>query len=257
MAIFTPEERQETAVNVARQLIGDYRIEGVVMVGSMATEPDRWSDFDLGVVVADNEDHAAVAAEWVRRIYETLPVVHHFETAFSETLVFGFLLDSSLELDLAIEPAASFTIWGPAEALFDRSGVVKQALEKGASWDAGPPDWKRESGFAWHDVLHACTAVRRGRLWQALWYLERIRNRTLALAQERRGFYADFFDYADDLPDEQLAPLLQTLVASLDPSSLLRAVEVATEAFLDELRHGEPDLSVQLHDPLVDFVRAR
>jgi hypothetical protein len=48
--------------------------------------------------------------------------------------------------------------------------------------------------------LHACTAVRRGRRWQGLWYLERVRNRTLKLAQERRGYYAEFFDYVDDLP---------------------------------------------------------
>jgi hypothetical protein len=37
------------------------------------------------------------------------------------------------------------------------------------------------------------------RLWQALWHLQRIRNRTLGLAQERHVFYADFFDHVDDL----------------------------------------------------------
>jgi hypothetical protein len=83
--------------------------------------------------------------------------------------------------------------------------------------------------------LHACTAVRRGRPWQGLWYLERVRNRTLKLAQERRGFYAEFFDYVDDLPLEELRELEDTLVFSLDPTSLLGAIEVATGLSLPSL----------------------
>jgi hypothetical protein len=105
--------------------------------------------------------------------------------------------------------------------------------------------------------LHACTAVRRGRPWQGLWYLERIRNRTLKLAQERRGFYADFFDYVDDLPVEELRALEDTLVFSLDPTSLLGAIEVATRAFLSELSHDEPALADRLEGPLLEFVRLR
>jgi hypothetical protein len=105
--------------------------------------------------------------------------------------------------------------------------------------------------------LHACTAVRRGRPWQGLWYLERVRNRTLKLAQERRGFYADFFDYVDDLPLEELRPLEDTLVVSLDPAPLLGAIEVATGAFLAELRHDEPALADRLEGLLLEFVRLR
>jgi hypothetical protein len=106
--------------------------------------------------------------------------------------------------------------------------------------------------------LHACIAVRRGRPWQGVWYLERIRNRTLKLAQERRGFYADFFDYVDDLPVEELRSLEDTLAFSLDdPASLLGAIEVATRAFLAELGHDEPALADRLEGPLIEFARLR
>jgi predicted nucleotidyltransferase len=257
MPLFTPEEREETTGLVSRLLRDDSRVEGIVVVGSLASRPDRWSDIDLEVVVADNADLAAVAADWVSRLYEVLPVLHHFETAFGDTLVRGFLLESMLEVDLAFTLRAQFEVWGPARLAFDRSGRVEAILEVPTKPDPNPPSWASEAGFAWHDVLHACTAVRRGRLWQALWYLQRIRNRTLRLAQERHGFYADFFDHVDDLPTEELILLEDTLVASLDPESLLAAIEVATRAFLVELQRGEPALCNRLEGPLLEFVRLR
>jgi predicted nucleotidyltransferase len=257
MPLFTPEEREETAQRVSRLLGDDSRVEGVVVVGSLASRADRWSDIDLEVVVGDDGELEAVTADWVEHLYELLPVVHHFETAFGETLVRGFLLENLLELDLAFERAERFSLWGPARVLFDRSGRVANAANAPAQGNPHQVDPASEAGFAWHDVLHACTAVRRDRPWQGLWYLERVRNRTLRLAQERRGFYADFFDYVDDLPVEELTPLEDTLVVSLDLESLLGAIEVATQAFLAELRHYEPALADRLQGPLLEFARLR
>src|SRR5215213_3475966 len=123
MPLFTPEEREETAERVSRALGDDSRVEGVVVVGSLAHQADRWSDIDLAVVVSGDEDLAAITSDWVGRLYELLPVVHHFETAFGETLVRGNLL----ELDLAFERAERFSIWGPARVVFDRLGRVANA----------------------------------------------------------------------------------------------------------------------------------
>jgi predicted nucleotidyltransferase len=257
MSLFTPEEREEIAERVSRLLGNDDRIEGVVIVGSLAGQSDRWSDIDIEVIIADGEELSAVTADWVGNLYELLPVVHHFETAFGDTLVRGFLLENLLEVDLAFDQAGSFSIWSPAKVMFDRKGRVANAANTHTHHDVYAPDPAGEAGFAWHDVLHACTAVRRGRPWQGLWYMERVRNRTLKLAQERRGFYADFFDYVDDLPNEELTPLEDTLIVSLVPGSLLGAIEVAARAFLAELRHGEPALADRLEGPLLEFVRLR
>src|SRR5215208_6894014 len=185
MSLFTPEEREETARRVSRLLGSDDRIDGVVIVGSLAGQGDRWSDIDIEVIVADDEELSAVTADWLENLYELLPVVHHFEAAFGETLVRGFLLENLLELDLAFELAGRFSVWGPARVVFDRSGRVADAANALAQGDPESADRAGEAGFAWHDVLHACTAVRRGRSWQGVWYLERVRNRTLKLAQER------------------------------------------------------------------------
>jgi predicted nucleotidyltransferase len=110
MPLFTPEEREQTAERVSRALGDDSRVEGVVVVGSLAGQADRWSDIDLEVVVADGEELAAITSDWVGYLYELLPVVHHFETAFGETLVRGFLLENLLEIDLASS--------GPGGSLF-------------------------------------------------------------------------------------------------------------------------------------------
>jgi predicted nucleotidyltransferase len=257
MSLFTPEEREETARRVSLLLANDNRIDGVVIVGSLADQGDRWSDIDIEVVVANDEESLVVAADWVENLCELLPVVHHFETAFGDTLVRGFLLENLLELDLAFDQARRFSIWDPARVVFDRTGRIADAANAPVQGNLHTSDRAGEAGFAWHDVLHACTAVRRGRPWQGLWYLERIRNRTLKLAQERRGFYADFFDYVDDLPVEELTPLEDALVVSLSPESLLGAIEVATRAFLVELRYGEPALADRLEGPLLEYVRLR
>ncbi len=103
-------------------------------------------------------------------------------------------------------------------------------------------------------MAHACAAVRRGRPWQALWYLERVRNRTLGLAQERRGWDAGFFDHVDDLHAAELAPLEGSLVEALEPEVLLNAIEAATAAFLKELRRGDNALANRLEVPLLELV---
>lgn len=256
--MFTPEERERTTKNVSGLLESDEHVDAVLVVGSLASKTaDRWSDIDLVAVTSDDTDQTAVATNWVGRIYDQLPVLHHFATAFGETHVRGFLLKNLLELDLAFTPRSHLTVWGPARIVFDRSGSSAALLHAPATSASPSPDWASEAGFAWHDVTHACAAVRRGRPWQALWYLERVRNRTLGLAQERRAWDADFFDHADDLPAGELAPLEATLVAALEPEVLLHAIEAATGACLEELRHGDETLANRLEAPLLELVRIR
>jgi predicted nucleotidyltransferase len=254
MPLFTPEERELIIGQVVDLLRDDPSVEAVVLVGSLVRGGDRWSDIDLEVALADGADADAVAAAWVERLYDELPVVHHFAVAFGSTLVRGFLLRDLLELDLSFTSVREISLWEPNRLMFDRSGIGAAAIAAPASWTPDAPDWAGEAGFTWHDVLHAGTAVRRGRPWQALWYMQRIRNRALSLASERAGNYAEFFDYVDDLPPEERVPLEASLVSSLDPDGLLDALDVATRGFLAELRRGDPELAERLEGPLLEFI---
>jgi hypothetical protein len=110
------------------------------------------------------------------------------------------------------------------------------------------------AGFGRHDVLHACVAANRGRLWQSLFYLQRVRNR--ALASERHGLDAEEFQHVDDLPPPEREPFLGSLVARLDQASLLDAIGSATRGFLEELARGDPSLAARLRAPLLAFVAA-
>lgn len=200
MPMFGEGERQ-TALARALELLGaDRRIEAVVLTGSLGRETmDRWSDLDIGAVVCAEESVERVAADWVALVYREWPVVHHYETRFGDSLVRGFLLDDGLVLDFGFDPVGSFSVWAPVTVVLDRTGVVTQVA---AEPEAGTPtpDWHGESGFAWHDVVHACSAAARGKLWQSLYFLQRVRNRTLALACERHGLDSDEFKYIDALP---------------------------------------------------------
>lgn len=256
MAIFTPTDRDETLARVLTLLETDPRIEAAVLTGSLgAGRADRWSDMDVAGVVGGGESCEEVAADWVARIYRELPVAHHYETAFGTTLVRGFLLDSGLVVDLAFTPSGDFSVWAPVQVAFDRTGTASKAADSPESWSP-TPDWRTEAGFAWHDVLHGCVAANRGKPWQALYYLQRVRNRTLALASERHGFDADEFTHVDELPPNERDPLLATLVSDLERASLLYAIEVAARAFLDELRRGDPTLADRLAPPVLAFAQA-
>jgi hypothetical protein len=256
MAIFTPDERDATLSRLLGMLEGDERIEAAVIDGSIgAGRSDRWSDIDVAAVVSDAEACESVAEDWIRRMYQELPVAHHYRTAFGTTIVPGFLLMNGLEIDLSFTPSAEFEVWAPVQVAFDRRGVATGAAAKPISWTT-TADWSGEAGFAWHDVLHACVAATRGKPWQAVYYLQRVRNRTLSLASERHGWDADEFTRVDELPSPERDPLRASLVADLDRATLLQAIEVATRAFLAELRRGNRDLAERLEAPLIAFVEA-
>ena len=256
MPIFTPSDRDAALARALERLEADRRVEAAVVTGSIgAGREDRWSDFDVAAVVADGESCEGVATDWVALVYRELPVAHHYETSFGTTLVRGFLLSSGLVVDLAFTPSADFEVWAPVRVAFDRTGVATRAAAAWEPWSP-EPDRRGEAGFAWHDVVHACTAANRGRLWQSVFYLQRIRNRTLSLASERHGHDADEFTRVDDLPSGERDPLLASLIDELERNVLLGAIEVATDAFLDELRRGDRDLAHRLAPPLMAFVQA-
>ena len=257
VTLFSVADREAALARAIELLEGDPRVAAAVITGSIgAGRADRWSDFDLAAVLAEGVDAEEFAAEWDALAYREWPVVHHYATAFGSSLVRGYLLRNGLLADLGFTPIGDFSVWAPVRVAFDRSGGRVTALaSKPEPWSP-TPDWQGEAGFAAHDVLHAAVAARRGRPWQALYFLGRIRNRTLGLASERHGHDADDAAFVDDLPPDEREPLTATLVTSLDEASLLEAIEAGTRAFLAELRRGDADLADRLAEPLLAFVTA-
>jgi hypothetical protein len=229
--VYTPGERDRIAARLLELLRGDERIARTEIAGSVASgDADRWSDVDVYATVAEGVDQEEVANDWLRRVRDAFPVVHHYAVAFGTHHVRGFLLENLLEVDIGFQPAVEHEIEWPG------------------------PDAEAEAGFGWHDVLHAGVAIARGRPWRAQYYLGLLRWRTLTLATQRLGL--DFGEYkgVDDLPQDVLGPLEEALPRSLDADELGRAARAAALAFLVELRHVRPALADRLEPPLLAFL---
>jgi hypothetical protein len=231
VGLYTPEEREDSAELLLGLLREDERVERAELSGSGTTGyTDRWSDLDLLVTVTAGAEQHEVADSWIPRVYDALPVVHHFAVAFGEHHVRGFMLENLLEVDLGFEPAVA---------------------EEG-EWPG--PDAESEAGFGWHDVLHAGVAIARGRPWRAQYYIGLLRWRTLTLATDRLGL--DFSEYkgVDDLPADLRAALEDALPRSLALDELARAARSATTVFLSELRMQRPELADRLEPRLLFFL---
>lgn len=252
--MFTEEDRHAVLQRALALLSDDPRVEAVVLTGSLGRgEGDRWSDIDLDGLVSEDADADAVTTDWETLAYREWPVVHHYANAFESTRVRGFLLRDGLLLDMGFTPIADFAAWAPVRVLVDRTGRARSVAEKWTPWSP-TPDWRGESGFAVHDVLHACVAANRGRPWQSLYFLQRIRNRTLALASERHGFDSEDLAHVDDLPENETDPLATTLVPTLERVRVLDAIDRATRAFLAELGRHDGALADRLAEPLLAIV---
>jgi Nucleotidyltransferase domain len=229
--MYTPEERDEAAARLLDLLRDDERIARAELSGSATTGyTDRWSDVDLTITVVEDIDQGAVADSWIPRVYEALPVLHHFAVAFGEHHVRGFLLQNLLEIDLGFQPATSDE----------------------AEWPG--PDAESEAGFAWHDVLHAGVAIARDRPWRAQYYIGLLRWRTLTLACDRLGVEFSEYKGVDELPTDLLEGLEAALPRSLEHDELVRAARAAASAFLVELRMHRPELADRLEPPLLAFL---
>ena len=254
--IFSPADRETTLARAIELLEDDPRVEAAMVTGSLgAGRGDRWSDFDLTAIVAEGQQAVEVARDWDALAYREWSVVHHYATEFGSTLVRGFLLRNGLLADLAFTPVADLEVWAPVRIAFDRTGSATRAAGEWQPWTP-TPDWRGEAGFAMHDILHACVAANRNKPWQSLYFLQRVRNRTLTLACERRGADAQDFARVDEIPSGETAALRRTLVTDLAPATLLQAIERAADAFLRELHSGDPELAVRMGEPLRAVIRA-
>jgi hypothetical protein len=245
--VFTPEERDRARDRVLELARGDPRITGgaVTGSGSSGTE-DRWSDIDLSFGVADDADVEAVLDDWTQLLTEELGVVHHWDLRREPTTYRVLLLPGGLELDIAVTPASKFGAYGPKFLL-----LFGESVERAHST---PPTLDELAGYGWLYALTARTALARGRLWTAEYWVSSVRDFALALACLRLGEPTDYARGFHRLPPEVVAPYEEALVRSLEPDELRRALGVATQLFLAEVREADPELADRLREPLSELL---
>lgn len=102
-------------------------------------------------------------------------------------------------------------------------------------------------------MLHARVCIERGNLWQAEYWIGALRNHVLTLACHRLGESVAYAKGADHLPESITAPVREALVRELAPAELGRALRVATQALVGELRACVPEAVASLEKALLDL----
>lgn len=207
--------------------LSDSRVVAGAVVGSLAhDEGDRWSDLDLMFAVADDVSVTEVLEAWSRTIVGEFGAVQLFDLPSGPIIYRVFLLPDCLELDLSFTPASEFSVGGPKFRLLF-GAAVERPYE--------PPTPASELfGYAVHHVLHARSAIERGRYWQAEYWISAVRDYALGLACRRRGLDGWYGRDFDRLPAEVTDQFNDALVRSPERDELHRALGSAVAALLRE-----------------------
>ena len=233
--MFTPGDRKRLKDGLIARAHADDRVVAAALLGSSAWgREDEWSDIDLALSISDEHLDAAIDT-WTAMMYDEHGAVHHLDVRWRTTLYRVFLLASTLQVDLSFWGTAEFVAAGPRfELLFGTPP---------ATHDPGSLSAEATIGEAWLHLLHARSALARGRRWQANYMIAGVRDRVLALACERHGTQPDHARGVDELPSALLQGYSAMTPSRLGDDELRGALEAAAVALNDETRQVDGQLA--------------
>lgn len=244
--MYSPAERTALRDALVAEARADARVAGAALTGSAAVgAEDEWSDIDLALGLASGADQAAVLADWTDRMYGDHGAVHHTDVWSRQTIYRVFLLESSLQVDIAFAPSESFGAIGPTFQL-----LFGEAVEQPA-W--GTPSAVDLVGMAWLYALHARSSIARGRVWQAEYMISGVRDHVLTLLCLRYGVPHSQGRGLHLVPPAATSPVEATLVRSLEEAELRRAFRASVEVLLAEVEFVDAELAVRLAGPLQEL----
>lgn len=247
--MFTEIDRDQIRARLLDRARADRRITGAAVTGSAAGgAEDRWSDIDLFFAVAAEIAPEDVLGEWSQFMYHELGALHHFDLQSGPAIYRAFLLPACLEVDLAFTPAAEFGARGPHFRTVFGETIERPYVSRS--------ERDHIIGLAWHHVLHARICIERHKLWQAEYWISAVRDHALALACLRLGQATAYAKGVDALPPGVTMRFEDTLVRTLTPSELWRALGVTATQLLGELREADAALAAKLEGPLRELASA-
>jgi predicted nucleotidyltransferase len=248
MSVFTPEEREQLREALVAAARADSRIRAAAHTGSAAVgREDRWSDIDLALCVENETVLTSVVDDWTNRLYHDHGAVAHVDVWSGGTRFRVFLLENTLQVDVAFWLPDQFGAYSPKFRLAFGTANERPFVS--------PPAASDLVGMAWLYALHVRSSIARGRLWQAEWMLSHMRDEVLSLACLRHGLPAREGRGLDDLPSEVTRPLERTLVSRLGARALGDAFAATVAALLTEARFVDPALAARLTGPLDSMVK--
>ncbi|MFI5695918.1 nucleotidyltransferase domain-containing protein [Kribbella sp. NPDC051586] len=236
---YTPTERSTLRDALVAEARADARITGAALTGSAAIgAEDEWSDIDLALGLAADADQSSTVADWTSTMYAEHGAIHHTDVWSGRTIYRVFLLDSTLQVDIAFAPSGAFGALGPTFQL-----LFGEAAEQPAGSTPNPVDL---IGMGWLYALHARSSIARGKAWQAEYMISGVRDHVLMLMCLRHGVPHSQGRGLHLLPAATTATVEPTLVRSLDADELRRAFRASVDVLLDEVAQVDADLAVRL-----------
>lgn len=225
--MFSVAYRDRVRDRVFDHAASDPRVVAGAMVGSLALDQgDRWSDLDLTFAVVDGVPVLNVLDDWTRSLVAEFDAIHLFDQPSGASLYRVFLFPGCLQVDLSFTPLPAFGATSPRFKLLFGQAVDKPHVQ--------PPSAEHLFGDAVHLAVRARFCLARGRPWQAEYLISWLRDNTLSLACRRRGMAAFHSRRVDDLPADVRAAFEDTLVRSLEPEELHRALDRTIAALVRE-----------------------
>jgi hypothetical protein len=225
--MFSVSERERVHDYVLQLAASDPRVVAGAVVGSLALEEgDRWSDLDLTFAVKDDVPVMEVLEDWSQKMITEWDAAHLFDLPSGTSIYRVFLLPGCLQFDLSFTPASDFGATGPKFKLLFGEAVEKDHIQ--------PPPAHELFGYAVHHAMRARFCIERGRYWQAEYWISGTRDCALHMACRRRGLNAYHGRGFDDLPGDVQETFKSTLVTSLEPEELLRALRSTIDGLLEE-----------------------
>lgn len=235
--MFSSQEREHLTQALLNAAKTDPRISGGAITGSKSVGmEDAWSDIDLAFGVRG--DLQEPLDDFTQTMYEHHQAVHHTDVHSGAWIYRVFLLESTLQVDVAFAPEGVFGARAPTfKLVFGQAKEIPQSPK---------PEAESLIGLAWLYALHVRSSIKRGKLWQAEYMVSGMRDQVLALACLRHDLPTREGRGLDQLPTEATAKLQSSLVRELTVQELARAFREITEAFIAELNLTDKPLSARL-----------
>jgi hypothetical protein len=248
--VFTPEGRRRLRDRLLAAARADERISGAAITGSGAAGiEDAWSDIDLAFGVSNTAQMTDVLRDWTESMYRDHGALHDFDVVAGTWVYRVFLLEDTLQVDLAFAPELDFGARAPTfRLLFGAAADLP---------DAAPPVAANLIGMGWLYALHARSCTERGELWRAEFMISGVRDQVLALACMRHGLPTSQGRGLDRLPATVTRPLEQALVQTLEAGELWRAFAVAMDGLVGETRLADPALADRIEPALRELAKPR
>jgi hypothetical protein len=246
--LFSPEGRDRLREQIVASARADKRITGAAKTGSSALgNQDAWSDIDLFFGVRDAADLAGAMSDITALMYREHGALHHFDVVAGPATYRVFLMDSTLQVDLAFTPASSFGAVAPSFKVLFGEAVERTPI--------ATPSAMSLLDYGWLYALHARSSIKRGRVWQAEYMISLIRDQVIATACLRHGLPAREGRGVDRLPQKEKQRFEGALVGSLELAELRRAMRAAVECLVDEVSQVDASLAARIEPALRELAR--